>query len=149
MTSLVQRETFEEFTIGYRVQSPYRLITESDVLALGRFTNDTRGFVKNRADDLDKPLELPPLHTFSLGLCLLLQAEETYIPKAFVAFLGFKSIDFLGPALTGMVITSVAVVTELRPRNTTGEVVFEHETFAPEGRVLVRSEHSILVRKGS
>jgi acyl dehydratase len=91
-------------------------------------------------------LSVPDPYLFALGICLLLHTEDTYIPREFVAFYGFDSIQFHAPTTVGQVISSVARVTGLEPRGDKGVVSLRHETKGADGVCLVSSDQRILVR---
>src|ERR1700759_3307155 len=100
-----QRVWFEDFAVGDTVQSPARRLYESDVLGYVRFSNDVRSVLFATEAEAG-PLRVPELLVFSLGICLLLHATTTYVPREFVAFYGFDSLDFDAPAYVGDTISS-------------------------------------------
>ena len=89
------------------------------------------------------------MYLFSLGVSMLLHGDPGYIPDNFVAFYGFDSIEFHATATGETTIRSEAVVTALTPRTTTGLVGYRHQTMTAQGRLLVSSEQTILVRRRS
>ena len=137
---------FDDYAVGMRFRSPVRHIADDDVRAYVRFSNDVRPVF----DQVNGGgLAVPQMYLFSLGVSMLLHGDPGYIPEHFVAFYGFDAITFHGAATGGTAIRSEAVVTGLTPRSTTGLVAYRHETTTSDGRVLVSSEQSILVRRRS
>ena len=142
-----ERVWFDDYAIGDTIVSPTRRIYESDVLGYVRFTNDVRSVLRPGADE-DAVLEVPDLYAFSLGICLLLHAEGTYIPREFVAFYGFDSIDYHSRVFVGQSITSTAAVTELTPRGGNCVITMRHETLESTSGVRVLSSvQRMLVRR--
>jgi hypothetical protein len=137
---------FDDYEMHDTVVSPHRAIYESDVLDYVRFTNDVRAVMPGDDASLGPQLQVPDLLLFSLGICMLLHAEQTYVPQEFVAFYGFDVIDFHRQALVGEIVVSKAVVTQLERRAANGIVTFTHETFNAEGDVFVSSVQRLLVR---
>ena len=135
---------FDDYVLGMRFQSPTRRIADDDVRAYVRFSNDVRPIFDGAPSG---GLAVPQMYLFSLGVSMLLHGDPGYIPEQFVAFYGFESINFHGAATGGTSIRSEAVVTGLTPRSTTGLVAYRHETTTEDGRILVSSEQSILVRR--
>jgi acyl dehydratase len=142
------RVWFEDYELGEAITSPSRRIYESDVLAYVRFTNDVRSVMTSEGPPAET-LSVPDAYLFALGICLLLHAEDTYIPREFLAFYGFDSIQFLASAKVGHVIRSVARISALEPRGDKGVISLRHETTSGDGVCLVSSEQRILVRSRS
>jgi len=140
-----RRVWFEDYQLGEEIASPARRIYESDVLGYVRFTNDIRSVMSSDVSSAEE-LSVPDAYLFALGICLLLHAEDTYIPREFVAFYGFDSIQFHAPATVGEVISSAARVTGLEPRGDKGIISLRHETTGADGICLVSSDQRILVR---
>jgi hypothetical protein len=140
---LVQ-ECFEDYTLGVTFQSPSRVVTDDDVRAYVRFSNDVRPVFGQVEQG---PLKVPQMYLFSLGVAMLLFAGGGYIPSRFVAFFGFDRIDFHRTAHGGDVIRSTAEVVELVPRGRNGLVVYQHETRLVTGEALVSSLQRILVER--
>jgi acyl dehydratase len=140
-----RRIWFEDYELGEEITSPARRIYESDVLGYVRFTNDIRSVMHSNGPPTET-LSVPDPYLFALGICLLLHTEDTYIPREFVAFYGFDSIQFHAPTTVGQVISSVARVTGLEPRGDKGVVSLRHETKGADGVCLVSSDQRILVR---
>ena len=137
-------EWFEDYSEGMRFSSPSRVVSDDDVRAYVRFSNDVRSVLGQSAPG---PLPIPRLYLFCLGVGLLLHAGGGYIPTGFVAFSGFDEITYVRTASGGDAIRSTAVVTELIPRNTTGMVVYRQQTTTPDDEVLTSSVQRILVRR--
>ena len=135
---------FDDYVVGMRFTSPARRIADDDVRAYVRFSNDVRPVFE---DSTGGGLAVPQMYLFSLGVSMLLHGDGGYIPEHFVAFYGFDLITFHGATTAGTTIRSEAVVTRLTPRSTTGLVEYHHQTTASDGRVLVASQQSILVRR--
>jgi hypothetical protein len=141
-----QRVWFDDYEVGDSMVSPSRRIYESDVLAYVRFSNDVRSVLR-----YDNPpgaaLRVPDIYAFSLGICLLLHARDTYIPREFVAFYGFDSIRYHAPVMVGELITSTAQVTHLTTRGDNGVISLRHETADAVGACLLSSTQRMLVRR--
>jgi acyl dehydratase len=142
-TNTSQVEWFEDFGIGYQVVSPILTLTTEDVLGYVRFSNDVRPlFAPGHA-----PVQVPSMYLFSLGVGLLLHAQNRYIPAKFVAFAGFDLIRFESPARVGDRIRSSAVVTHIEARRRNGVVEYEQSVERHDGQTLVRSTQRILVER--
>lgn len=141
-----ERVWFDDYAIGDTVSSPTRRIYESDVLSYVRFSNDVRPVLRPLAED-DAALEVPELYAFSLGLCLLLHGPDTYVPREFVAFYGFDSIEYHHPLFVGQSINSTAAVTGLTVRGESGVITLRHETFESSGVRVLSSVQRMLVRR--
>ena len=68
--------------------SPARTVSDDDVRAYVRFTNDVRPLLDQVPG---APLRVPDMYLFSLSVGLLLHGPPGYIPEKFVAFFGFDS----------------------------------------------------------
>lgn len=139
-------EWFDDYSVGLTISSPCRVVTDDDVRAYVRFSNDVRPLL---GQDEPGRLQVPRLYLFCLGVGLLLHAGAGYIPTRFVAFSGFDEIDFHRTARGGDVVHSSATVTNLITRTSTGLVVYRHETSLATGELLVSSVQRILVRRRS
>jgi acyl dehydratase len=137
-------EWFDDYRVGQTITSPTLAVTDDDVRAYVRFSNDVRPLLD---PDRATGLPVPQLFLFSLGVGLLLHGEGGYIPREFVAFFGFETIDFHERATGGDVIRSTATVEELVPRDSSGLVGYKHETRSVSGALLVTSHQRILVRR--
>ena len=135
---------FDDFARGMTFRSPSRVVTDDDVRAYVRFSNDVRPVFDRKADE---PLPIPQMYLFSLGVALLLHGDGAYIPEHFVAFYGFDSITFHDNAVAGAMIRSSATVADLVARKSTGLIAYRHETTTVTGQLLVSSEQRILVRR--
>jgi acyl dehydratase len=137
-------EWFDDYRVGQTITSPTLAVTDDDVRAYVRFSNDVRPLLD---PDRVNRLPVPQLFLFSLGVGLLLHGNGGYIPREFIAFFGFETIDFHGRATGGDVIRSTATVEKLLPRNSSGLVGYKHETRTMSGALLVSSHQRILVRR--
>lgn len=136
---------FEAYTVGTVITSPARRILEADVHALASFTNDSRGLW---AAAPGAPLPVPPLQVFSVAVCMLLHGGPLpYIPRDFVAFLGFDEIEFIDDIAVGDVIQSRVTVEALEEKRTTGVIRYRHEVVDDRGETLIRSRQAILVKR--
>jgi hypothetical protein len=142
----IVQQCFEDYTLGFTFHSPSRIVTDDDVRAYVRFSNDVRPVLGQVEQG---PLQVPQMYLFSLGVAMLLFAGGGYIPSKFVAFFGFDRIDFHRRAHGGDAIRSTAEVVELVPRGRNGLVVYRHETRLVSGEALVSSLQRILVERRS
>lgn len=134
---------FNDYAVGYTVTSPSRVIADDDIRAYVRFSNDVRPLV-----NADPPYPVPQMYLFSLSVGMLLHAPGGgYIPKYFVAFFGFDTIDFHRGATAGDSIRSTATVTAVTPRGRNGLVTYHHEATRADGVALVSSVQRILVQR--
>jgi acyl dehydratase len=140
----VPPEWFEDYCIGWTITSPTRVVTDDDVRAYVRFSNDVRPLLGQTEPG---GLRVPNMYLFSLGVSLLLHGGRGYISSQFVAFFGFDSITFHSQAQGSDALRSTATVRDVIPRNTTGLVVYQHETSLVSGELLVSSVQRILVRR--
>jgi acyl dehydratase len=135
---------FEDFAVGLEFTSPARAVSDDDVRAYVRFSNDVRPLLDQ---DASAPLRVPDMYLFSLSVGLLLHGPAGYIPEKFVAFFGFDTIDFEAPAFAGDVIRSLARVTATDERGRNGVVTYEHAARRADGTTLVSSTQRILVQR--
>lgn len=135
---------FEDFRIGMKFISPTRALSNDDVRAYVRFSNDVRPLLNQPAGTR---LRVPDMYLFSLSVGLLLHGPPGYIPERFVAFFGFDSISFEAPAHAGDVVHSVATVTSTAERGRNGVVSYEHQARTGDGTPLITSTQRILVER--
>jgi acyl dehydratase len=135
---------FEDFSVGMEFTSPSRALSDDDVRAYVRFSNDVRPLF---AQATGEPLRVPDMYLFSLSVGLLLHGTAGYIPDKFVAFFGFDSIAFQSAAYGGDVVHSLARVTETRERGRNGLITYEHQARRADGAALVSSTQRILVER--
>jgi acyl dehydratase len=135
---------FEDFSVGLEFVSPTRVLADDDVRAYVRFSNDVRPLLDHPAGE---PLRVPDLYLFSLSVGLLLHGTPGYIPKRFVAFFGFDTIDFDRAAYAGDTVRSTARVTAATDRGRNGVVAYEHRAHRADGATLVTSTQRILVER--
>jgi acyl dehydratase len=137
---------FEDYTLGQTFESPVRVVTDDDVRAYVRFSNDVRPILGASSAH---GLVVPQMYLFSLGVGLLLHGGGGYIPSRFVAFFGFDSVTFHRRVHGGDTIISRATVDDLTPRTRNGLVKYRHETLLTSGEVIVSSVQRILVERRS
>jgi acyl dehydratase len=135
---------FEDFSVGMEFASPARTVSDDDVRAYVRFSNDVRPLLDQVPG---APLRVPDMYLFSLSVGLLLHGPAGYIPERFVAFFGFDSIAFESPAYGGDVVRSVARVTAITERGRNGVVTYAHEARSGDDVRLVTSTQRILVER--
>lgn len=135
---------FEDFAIGMEFISPRRALSDDDVRAYVRFSNDVRPLLDPSAGG---PLRVPGMYLFSLSVGLLLHGPAGYIPDRFVAFFGFDAITFEAVAHGGDVVHSVARVSATTERGRNGVVTYEHQARLDDGTPLISSVQRILVER--
>jgi len=117
----MNKDCFEDYTIGERLVSPGRTITETDIVFFSAFTGDwhplhtdveyaKKSFFGERIAHGMLGLVVGSALMFRLGPNVLL-------PKSFIAFYGMDKIRFTGPIKIGDTIRCEAVVTELKAKD--------------------------------
>jgi acyl dehydratase len=117
----MEKVWLEDYTVGERLVSPGRTITETDIVLFSAFTGDwhplhtdveyaKKSFFKERIAHGMLGLVVGSALMFRLGPHVLL-------PKSFIAFHGMDRVRFTGPVKIGDTIRCEAVVAELQERD--------------------------------
>ena len=91
---------FEDFSVGDRVRTPARTITEADIAVFAALAGDAGGSV------------VPGLHALSLSVGLMFLAGERGIPRSTIALWGLDRVRFTAPARAGDTVQVDAEVTQ-------------------------------------
>jgi len=138
----VEKTYLEDYRVGEVFTSQARTLTEADVVHYSMFTGDWDRQLTDGGGWV-----VPDMFTFSVGLCLLLNAGRyAWMAKSFIAFYGFDQIDVVRQVNVGDTVSSRVSVVDLVERDQNrGIVVFRHETVDQNGRLVCTSDHRSLV----
>ncbi|MBI4270909.1 MAG: hypothetical protein HY615_11290 [Candidatus Rokubacteria bacterium] len=93
------RAYFEDFSVGDRLLTPARTITEADLVLLGGLAGDLSGFCQG-------------LCALGIGGGLMFLAGERGIPRSTIALSGLERVRFVAPAKAGDTVHVEAEVTQ-------------------------------------
>ena len=91
---------FEDFSVGDRVRTPARTITEADIALFAALAGDPGGTFASG------------LHALALSLGLLFLAGERGLPRSTIALWGVERVRFAAPARAGDTVQVDAEVTQ-------------------------------------
>lgn len=99
------RDSFEDYTLGERLVSPARTITEADIVNFAMITGDWHPIHINAEYAKESPFGQRIAHgmlTMSLGgsLCMWM-GPNVFAPKSFIAFLAMDEIRMKSPTFIG------------------------------------------------
>lgn len=100
-----ERQYFEDYTVGEKMVSPSRTITEADIVNFAMITGDWHPIHVNReyaeATVFGERIAHGML-TLTLGgsMCMWM-GPNTFVPKSFIAFLGMEEVRLPSPTKIG------------------------------------------------
>ena len=99
-------EYLDDYTIGEKMISPARTITEADIVNFAGFTNDWHPLHTDVEYAAKTPFGGRITHgmlTLSIGMALpfRLGPYSSYLPKSFIAFYGLDEVRFTAPTRIG------------------------------------------------
>lgn len=149
-----ERESFEDYTLGERMVSPARTITESDVVNFAMITGDWHPIHVNREYAEKSSFGERIAHgmlTMSLGgsMCMWM-GPNTFAPRSFIAFLAMDEIRMKNPTLIGDTIRWEGEVAGLEPKSGgRGVITYACEVKNQRDEVCASYVHKILVGRTS
>lgn len=122
-----ERDSFEDYTLGERLVSPGRTITESDVVNFAMITGDWHPIHVNQEYAEKSTFGQRIAHgmlTMSLGgsLCMWM-GPNTFAPRSFIAFLAMDQIRMKTPTFIGDTIHWEGEVVGLEPKSNSRGVI--------------------------
>ncbi len=96
----------DDYTVGEKILSPARTITETDIVNFAGFTGDWHPLHTDVEYASQTPFKSRIAHgmlTLSIGMALpfRLGPYSSYLPKSFIAFYGMEEIRFTAPTRIG------------------------------------------------
>jgi acyl dehydratase len=96
----------DDYTVGEKMSSPSRTITEADIINFAGFTGDWHPLHTDVEYASQTPFKSRIAHgmlTLSIGMALpfRLGPYSSYLPKSFIAFYGMEEIRFTAPTRIG------------------------------------------------
>jgi 3-hydroxybutyryl-CoA dehydratase len=96
----------DDYTVGEKIISPARTITETDIVNFAGFTGDWHPLHTDVEYASRTPFKSRIAHgmlTLSIGMALpfRLGPYSSYLPKSFIAFYGMEEIRFTAPTRIG------------------------------------------------
>ena len=117
----MEKEYFDDYTMGEKFISPGRTITESDIIEFAGFTGDWHPLHTNVEYAKKTVFEERIAHgmlTLCVGSALLFRlGNNVTIPKFFIAFYGMDSVRFTGAVKIGDTIHCEFQVTDLQVKD--------------------------------
>lgn len=118
---MTPRDSFEDYTVGERMTSPARTITEADVVNFAMITGDWHPIHSDAEYAKQSPFGQRIAHgmlTMSLGgsLCMWM-GPNVFSPKSFIAFLAMDEIRMTAPTFIGDTIHWEGEVVGLEPKS--------------------------------
>jgi 3-hydroxybutyryl-CoA dehydratase len=127
----MDREFFEDCSVGEKALSPGRTLTETDIVLFAAFTGDWLAVHTDAEYAKQSPFGERIAHgllVLTVGSALLLRAQFTLLPKSTIALYGVEKVRFVAPAKIGDTI------------HTEGEVIRLTELDQTRGLIVVRGE---------
>lgn len=144
------RDYLEDYTVGERLVSPARTITETDIINFAMITGDWHPIHVDKEYGKKSYFGQNIAHgmlTLSLGgsLCMWM-GPNVFSPTSFVAFLGMEHIRITVPTLVDDTLHWEGEIVALEPKtNGRGVIAYRCEVINQKGEVCVTYEQRILV----
>ena len=111
-------EYLDDYTVGEKIISPARTITEADIINFAGFTGDWHPLHTDVEYAAKTPFKERITHgmlTLSIGMALpfRLGPYSSYLPKSFIAFYGMDEVRFTAPNRIGDTIHCEVEVVEI------------------------------------
>ena len=128
----MDKDFFEDFTVGETMTTPGRTITEADIHAFAALTGDWHPIHTDVTYARETAFGAPIAHgllVLSVGSALGFRlGQYAMLPKSFIAFYGIDGLRFTAPVMIGDTIHLVVEVTETIAKNDgQGVVVAKNE----------------------
>lgn len=147
---MIEREYFEDYTVGEKLIGPSRTITEADIVNFAMITGDWHPIHINTEYAKTTVFGERIAHgmlTLTLGgsLCMWM-GPNTYAPKSFIAFVGMDGIRISVPTKIGDTISWEGTVAALDEKsNGRGIITFNCAVKNQRGEVCLVYIHKMLV----
>ena len=139
----MEKEYFEDYTVGETLVSPARTVTESDINAFAMLTGDWHPLhtdVTYAEGSVFGERIAHGMLTLILGSTLVLRlGPHVYLPKSFIAFYGIDRVRFTAPVKIGDTIHAVNRVKDLALKDE------ERGILHYDGTVLNQRDETVLV----
>ena len=140
----------EDYTIGEKIISPSRTITEADIVNFAMITGDWY------AGHVDKEFASKTVFgqrfahgmlTLTLGGGLMMwTGPNAYVPSSFIAFVGLDDVRITKPTFIGDTLHCEATVLSMQPVSKgRGILTFKNEIKNQKDEILASSKHSVMV----
>ena len=145
-----EKEYMEDFTVGEKLVSPGRTITEADIVNFASITGDWFPLHIDKEYAKSTVFGERAAHgmlTLALGgsMCMWL-GPNVFVPKSFIAFLGMDNVRLPSPTLIGDTLHWEGTVTELEPKSKGRAVVtYSCEIKNQRDQVVGSYLHKVLV----
>jgi len=136
-------EYLDDYTVGEKMLSPARTITEADIVNFAGFTGDWHSLHTDVVYASTTPFKERITHgmlTLSIGMALpfRLGPYSSYLPKSFVAFYGMDKVRFTAPTRIGDTIHCEVEVVEIKNKDKKrGVLTTQHTVKNQNGELLV------------
>ncbi len=126
----MEKEYFEDYSVGETLVSPGRTITESDIVMFAAMTGDWHPIhtnVEYAKNTIFGERIAHGMLGLTLGSALIFRlGPYVFTPKKFIAFYGMDRIRFTAPIKIGDTIRCEAKVAELKEKDKgTGTIAYE------------------------
>ena len=145
-----EREYLEDYTVGEKMVSPGRTITEADIVNFASMTGDWYPLHVDQEYAKKTIFGERAAHgmlTLALGgsLCMWM-GPNTFAPKSFMAFLGMDNGRLPNPTLIGDTLHWEGTVTELEPKSKGRAIItYSCEVKNQRDQVVASYLHKVMV----
>lgn len=144
------REYFEDYTVGEKMVSPSRTITEADIVNFAMITGDWHPVHINKEYAKTTPFGERIAHgmlTLALGSALCMwMGPNTYSPKSFIAFINMTDIQIFNPTKIGDTLHWEGTVAALEPKSKgRGVIAYDCVIKNQKDEVCLTYKHKMLV----
>lgn len=148
----VEKEYLEDYTVGEKLVSPARTITEADIVMFAALTGDWHPIHTNVEYAKNTQFGERIAHgmlTLVIGGALVHRlGPYVYAPKGFIAFYGMDSIRFTMPLKIGDTIRCELTVKNLEPKDDKrGNLVYQTDIFNQRDELLMTATQELLVAR--
>jgi 3-hydroxybutyryl-CoA dehydratase len=144
---------FEDYTVGEKMVSPGRTITETDITMFAAFTGDWHQLHTDAEYAKKTPFGERIAHgmlSLCVGSALIFRlGAHVALPKSFIAFYGMDSVKFLGPVKIGDTIHCVAEIAALEIKDDKRGIIVSKNSIENQRNeaVIVYSTRALAGRK--
>ena len=139
----MEKEYFEDYTVGETLVSPARTMTEADINSFAMLTGDWHPLhtdVTYAERFVFGERIAHGMLTLIIGSTLVLRlGPNVYLPKSFIAFYGIDRVRFTAPVRIGDTIHAVNRVKDLTPKDKKRGILHY------DGEVLNQQDQTVLV----
>jgi 3-hydroxybutyryl-CoA dehydratase len=113
----MEKTYLEDYTVGEKMVTPGRTITETDIVMFSAFTGDWHPIHTNIEYAKKTPFGERIAHgmlVLTIGSSLFYRlGQYVFTPKSFIAFYGMESVRFVNPVKIGDTINLESEITEI------------------------------------